>query len=116
MFDIREGSGASIMLSVQPFGFLAAAPRDPSEWVGPGLLGFVVIVSLGVATFLLWRNMNKQLRRVRFEEQPRPGDGDEAPPSASRSDRPGGENTAESPVESAVESGGEDGGATHRDR
>ncbi|MEQ4209904.1 hypothetical protein ABN028_09790 [Actinopolymorpha sp. B17G11] len=58
------------MLSVQPLGVLAAAPRDPSQWVGPGLLGFVVIVSIGVATFLLWRNMNKQLRRVKFEERP----------------------------------------------
>jgi hypothetical protein len=83
MFDVREGSGTTIMLSVQLLGVLAAAPRDPSQWVGPGLLGFLVIVSLGAATFLLWRNMNKQLRKVRFEERPRP-DARQAPRPPSR--------------------------------
>jgi hypothetical protein len=56
----------------------AAAPQDDASWVGPGLLGFVVIAAIGVATVLLWRNMNKQLRKVRFEEPDpsrRPGPG-----------------------------------------
>lgn len=44
------------------------ADRDSSQWVGPGLLGFVVIVGLGVGTYLLWRNMNKQLRKVNFDD------------------------------------------------
>lgn len=38
---------------------------DPSQvWIGPGLLGFVVIMALVVGTVFLWRNMNKQLRKV----------------------------------------------------
>ena len=60
------------MPSVLPLLTSASAPRDPTEWVGPGLLGFVVIAGLCVATVLLWRNMNKQLRKVRFEEEPDP--------------------------------------------
>ncbi|WP_157181172.1 hypothetical protein [Actinopolymorpha alba] len=62
----------------------ASAPVDPTKWVGPGLLGFVVIAGIGVAMVLLWRNMNKQLRKVRFEE-----------PSAKRSVRPSAEPGAE---------------------
>ena len=84
------------------YAFLAAAaPRDQSEWVGPGLLGFVVLAGIGVATVLLWRNMNKQLRKVRFEEQEpgRPGgekgpddggpDGSTGEGTDGASDRPG---------------------------
>lgn len=51
---------------------LLAAERDSSAWIGPGLLGFAVIVALGVATYLLWRNMNKQIRKVDFDEGPEP--------------------------------------------
>ncbi|MET9022204.1 hypothetical protein ABZV93_19705 [Actinopolymorpha sp. NPDC004070] len=66
----------------------AAAPQDDSAWVGPGLLGFVVIMAIGVATVLLWRNMNKQLRKVRFEEpDPRRRPGPGQPPAGG--DRPG---------------------------
>lgn len=54
---------------------LLAAERDSSAWVGPGLLGFVVIVALGVATYLLWRNMNKQIRKVDFEDESKPSNG-----------------------------------------
>lgn len=66
------------MVSLPLTGPLTAVPTtaqpagpDPTEWVGPGLLGFVVIVVLGVATYLLWRNMNKQLRKVRVDAEPR---------------------------------------------
>ncbi|MFD2079254.1 hypothetical protein SAMN05421678_102523 [Actinopolymorpha cephalotaxi] len=66
----------------------AAAPQDDAAWVGPGLLGFVVIAAIGVATVLLWRNMNKQLRKVRFEEpEPRRRPGPGQPPAGG--DRPG---------------------------
>jgi hypothetical protein len=51
------------------------------------MLGFLVIAALAVATILLWRNMNKQIRKVRFDDQrdKRPGDGG--------SDEEGGEGT-----------------------
>ena len=77
------------------YAFLAAAaPRDQSEWVGPGLLGFVVIAGIGLATVLLWRNMNKQLRKVRFEEQEpgQPGGGSKGP-NDKGPDGPTGEST-----------------------
>jgi len=52
--------------------------------VSPGVLGFLVVAVLGVATWLLIRSMNKQMRKVDFDEdeveaqrRPRP---DPAPP------------------------------------
>jgi hypothetical protein len=36
--------------------------------VNPGLLGFVVVALLGVATWLLIRSMQKHLRKVDFDE------------------------------------------------
>jgi len=50
-------------------------PVDPARYVdpsvvGPGLIGFVLFVGLGVATFFLWRSMNKQLKRIDFDEGP----------------------------------------------
>lgn len=57
-------------------GFVASQllARGSSEWVGPGLTGFVVIAALGVAIYFLWRSMNHQLRKVRFDEQESPDD------------------------------------------
>ena len=43
------------------------------ETASPGGIGFVLFVLLGVGTFLLWRSMNKQLKRVDFDEGPEPG-------------------------------------------
>jgi large-conductance mechanosensitive channel len=37
----------------------------PSEdQVTPGVLGFLIVVALGVALFLLVRSMNKQIRKI----------------------------------------------------
>lgn len=46
---------------------LAALEEDK---VTPGLLGFTVVALLAAATWLLLRSMNKQIRRVNFEERP----------------------------------------------
>ncbi|WP_436776098.1 hypothetical protein [Yinghuangia sp. YIM S09857] len=46
---------------------LAALEEDK---VTPGLLGFTVVALLAMATWLLLRSMNKQIRRVNFEEPP----------------------------------------------
>jgi hypothetical protein len=54
------------------------ADRDSSQWVGPGLLGFIVIVGLCVGTYLLWRNMNKQIRKVDFDDGSKPESSTEA--------------------------------------
>ncbi len=39
---------------------LAYEPED----VQPGWIALVLVLLLAVATFLLWRNMNKQLRKI----------------------------------------------------
>jgi hypothetical protein len=49
---------------------LLALAVDKSR-VTPGLIGFVVVALLGVATYLLIRSMNRQLRKVDFEERDR---------------------------------------------
>ena len=54
------------------------AKGPPAEEVRPGLLGFLVIAALGVVTYLLWRSMNRQLRKVDFGD--RPEDSDEERP------------------------------------
>jgi hypothetical protein len=37
--------------------------------VAPGLLGFLVVAALGVATWFLIRSMNKQLKKIDFDEE-----------------------------------------------
>jgi len=49
----------------------AFAQLDP-ERVTPGLLGFLVVLGLGLATWLLLRSLNHQLRRIRFDERATP--------------------------------------------
>lgn len=48
---------------------LAQAP-DPDS-VTPGVLGFLVVFVLAIATWLLMRNMTGHLRRLRFREEQR---------------------------------------------
>ena len=40
---------------------------DPDR-VSPGVLGFLAVVFLAVAMFVIWKSMDKQLRRVDFDE------------------------------------------------
>jgi hypothetical protein len=39
----------------------------PDSAVGPGLLGFLVVVALGLALVFLYRSLRKQLRRIDFD-------------------------------------------------
>ena len=41
--------------------------NDPT-WLGPGLLGFLSLVFLAVGVFVIYKSMNKQLKRVTFDE------------------------------------------------
>ena len=53
--------------------------------VNPGLLGFVIVALLGVATFLLIRSMHRHLKKIDFDDRdPTPG----PPVSPSADDRP----------------------------
>ena len=61
----------------------AATVSDNTPWVGPGMLGFIIVVIIGVATWFLGRSMARQLRKLdagRAEQQePDAQDGREAP-------------------------------------
>ncbi|MGH3389277.1 MAG: hypothetical protein ACRDOO_10415 [Actinomadura sp.] len=52
------------MFATVPF----AAPVDETQ-VAPGLLGFVIVVALGVALFFLVRSMNKQISRIQAPKE-----------------------------------------------
>lgn len=70
---------------------LAALEEDK---VTPGLLGFTVVAVLALATWFLLKSMNKQLKRVNFDETAgsRPAaeatDGEAAPDADADADRP----------------------------
>ncbi len=52
-------------------GAVPAAPinlDDPNS-VSPGILGFIAFFALAVALYLLVRNMNAHLRRVRYRQE-----------------------------------------------
>jgi hypothetical protein len=58
---------------------LLTAEIDPNS-VRPGWVALLIVLALGAATVLLWRNMGKQLKRIDFGESdgadaPAPSDG-----------------------------------------
>jgi hypothetical protein len=66
------------------------AAYDPSD-VKPGWIAFWIVAALGVATFLLWRSMNTQLRKIKapYEDEVAAGgsgDADRSDPAQSRDD------------------------------
>ena len=52
------------MNTVASVALVAAEKQLTEDTVRPGLLGLVFFVGLFVATYFLWRSMNKQLKRV----------------------------------------------------
>jgi len=54
--------------------------------VSPGVLGFVVVALIGLATYLLIRSMNRQIKRI---DLPDDASGDDAGPPDDPSDVPG---------------------------
>ncbi|MFF7676514.1 hypothetical protein [Actinacidiphila glaucinigra] len=48
---------------------LAAKDLDENK-VTPGLLGFVIFALIGFSLWWLMKNMNKQFKKIDFEEQP----------------------------------------------
>ncbi|GAB3594819.1 hypothetical protein GCM10027446_19200 [Angustibacter peucedani] len=60
----------------------APVEPDPSS-VTPGVLGFLVVFLLAIATWLLLRNMTGRLRRMKFREEQRlAAEQSPAPPQA----------------------------------
>jgi hypothetical protein len=52
----------------------AAASSSTASDVEPGVLGFLVVVGIGVALVFLLRSMNKQFRKITPEPGPDAGD------------------------------------------
>ena len=71
------------MNAVASAALVAAEKNLTEETVRPGLLGLFFFVALFVATYFLWRSMNKQLKRVdaHFEAEGEGPDADGARPS-----------------------------------
>ena len=42
--------------------------ENDSTWLGPGLLGFLSLLFLAIAVFFIYRGLDKQLKRVTFDE------------------------------------------------
>jgi hypothetical protein len=59
---------------------------DPGS-VRPGWIALLIVLGLAVATFLLWRNMGKQIRKIDFDEEP---DADRSGPGERTDRRPEG--------------------------
>jgi hypothetical protein len=60
----------------------AATVSDNTPWLGPGMMGFLIVVVIGVATWFLGRSMARQLRKLdagRAEQQADAPDEHEAP-------------------------------------
>jgi hypothetical protein len=53
---------------------LVVAAVDPSK-VKPGPIALIIVLLLGLATYLLWRSMNRQLKKVHFEDAGAAGNG-----------------------------------------
>jgi hypothetical protein len=59
------------------------ADVDPNT-VRPGWVALLIVLALGGATVLLWRNMSKQLKKIDFG----PGEGVDVPPEPAETDDP----------------------------
>ncbi len=61
--------GAGLALEAAPTPNPTQLPRyvDPSV-VSPGLIGFFIFLGLGLATVLLWWSMNRQLKKIDFDD------------------------------------------------
>ena len=56
-------------------------PIPNANQVGPGWIAAVVVLALIIGTFLLWRNMRKQLTKINFDDGS-PTTSDDAPGTA----------------------------------
>jgi hypothetical protein len=61
---------------------------DPNN-VRPGWGALALVIALGVATFLLWRSMNTQLRRIQMPPRKAPDTRIPGPQTDSASEEPG---------------------------
>jgi hypothetical protein len=57
-------------MTLAPTALGSAARAVEESNVNPGLLGFVVVALLGVATWLLIRSMNRQIKKIDLPDDP----------------------------------------------
>jgi hypothetical protein len=57
-------------MTLAPTAVGSAARAVAESNVNPGLLGFVVVALLGVATWLLIRSMNRQIKKIDLPDDP----------------------------------------------
>jgi hypothetical protein len=68
-------AGASLVAQTAP---PSAPPVEPDpSLVTPGLFGLVIVLALGVSIAFLYRSMNRQLKKVEFDDAPPSGGGAE---------------------------------------
>ena len=67
---------------------LAITANDDSR-VSPGVLGFIVVAILGVATWLLIRSMGRQLKKIDLPDEGVPTDPDGVEPANRTNDTDG---------------------------
>lgn len=60
----------SVMSVLPALSLVLVEQRPADEDVTAGPLGFLVFISLAAAVVVLYFSLRKQLKRVRFEEQP----------------------------------------------
>lgn len=53
--------------SVSPSPSSTAPAIDPDR-VSPGFLGLLAVLFMAVAVFVIWKSLNKQIKRVDFDE------------------------------------------------
>jgi hypothetical protein len=51
---------------------VAATEQVDPDLVQPGWVALLIVLALAVATFLLWRSMNSQLRKIQLPKAHRP--------------------------------------------
>ncbi|MET9293717.1 hypothetical protein [Streptomyces sp. NPDC003077] len=62
--------------------FVTLADSFDKDKVTPGVLGFIVFAVIGGAVWLLMKSMNKQMKKVDFEETPAPDSPEGTKPAA----------------------------------
>ena len=76
-----DGTGTVAAWGTQLVRWSADGTPDDAD-IKPGWVALVIVLLLCVVTTLLWLNMRKQLRKVRFEEKDTPRRGSGEPPAA----------------------------------
>lgn len=54
--------------SVSPSPSSTTVPEIDPDRVSPGFLGLLAVLFMAVAVFVIWKSLNKQIKRVDFDE------------------------------------------------